>query len=847
MRRILVCLLILGSGAAAAPGQSASADPESFFELTIRPVLAGTCFKCHGEKKTSGGLRVDSRGALLKGGDSGPAVVPGDPSRSLLIAVLRHSAGDIKMPPGRKLAEAALADFETWIRQGAVWPVTVSKEPAAARKVHWAFQPVRKAPPPRDPSGWAMSPIDCFIAADLRKHELRPVGAADRRTLLRRLYFDLIGLPPRPEEVADFLADSSSLALAKVADRLLASPHYGERWGRYWMDVARYADTAGDNADYPIPEVHRYRDYIIDAFNGDKPYDQFIQEQVAGDILAARGPPEEYARRVSATGFLALSRRYATAPYELWHLTLEDAIDTTGQAFLGLTLRCARCHDHKFDPVTMADYYALYGIFASTRFPYAGSEEFASMKKYRQDFVPLLPPAQAEPLLKEYREKVRRLPDDIARLEKDSPLAKSVADLSRRCAEKTRALEALRRQDRRTEDGDAARQRLCDVLNLTAELGQLLKERDSVLRQLQEALTRLRLELGDLQRRGLPGTLPGAYAVSEGKPADVCIQKRGDPASPGVQVRRGAIGFLDGRSLHIPPDQSGRWQLAQWLTRPQNPLTARVMANRIWQHHFGRGIVGTPNNFGLRGEEPTHPELLDYLAALFMENGWSVKALHRLIVLSKTYQMAGDFDAANGARDEGNKWYWRFNRRRLDAEAIRDALLLVSGTLELRPPGAHPFPPITQWGWTQHNPFKEVYASRHRSVYLMTQRLQKHPFLALFDGPDTNMTTERRTSSTVPLQALFWMNSPMMRETSEAFSRRLLAAAPETAGRIRLAFELAYARPPRFDERERGRDYLQRYQNELRSMGVSASQAEVEALTSYARVVLSANEFVHID
>ena len=795
MKRILVYLLILGSDAGAAFGQPTSADREAFFELRIRPVLAGTCFKCHGEKKTSGGLRVDSRGALLKGGESGPAVVPGDPSKSLLIQALRHSAGDIKMPPGTKLAEGAIAEFETWIRQGALWPATVRKEAPAAEKPHWAFQPVRKARPPRDPSDWALNPIDCFIAAELRKHELRAARTADRRTLLRRLYFDLIGLPPRPEEVADFLADSSPLALAKVADRLLASPHYGERWGRYWMDVARYADTAGDNADYPIPEVHQYRDYIIDAFNSDKPYDEFIQEQLAGDMLAAKGPPEQYARRVAATGFLALSRRYATAPYELWHLTLEDAIDTTGQAFLGLTLRCARCHDHKFDPVTMADYYALYGIFASTRFPYAGSEEFSSMKKYRQDFVPLLPPAEAEPILKDYREKLQRLPDEIARLEKDSPSAKH----------------------------------------------------DNARRQLQEALKRSRLELGDLQRRGLPSTLPGAYAVSEGKPADVCLQKRGDPASPGPMVPRGTIKFLGGQPLHIPAGQSGRWQLAHWLTQPQNPLTARVMANRIWQHHFGRGIVGTPSNFGVRGEEPTHPELLDYLAAVFVENGWSVKALHRQIVLSKTYQMASTFDARNAARDEGNKWYWRFNRRRLDAEAIRDALLAVSGTLERTPSGAHPFPPITQWSWTQHNPFKDVYPSRHRSVYLMTQRLQKHPFLALFDGPDTNMTTEKRTTSTVPLQALFWMNSPMMRETSEAFARRLLSGAPETAGRIRLAFELAYARPPCADEVTRGRDYLYGYQNELRRIGASPSQAEIEALTSYVRVVLSANEFVHID
>jgi len=272
-----------------------------------------------------------------------------------------------------------------------------------------------------------------------------------------------------------------------------------------------------------------------------------------------------------------------------------------------------------------------------------------------------------------------------------------------------------------------------------------------------------------------------------------------------------------------------------------------VMVNRIWQHHFGKGIAGTPSNFGRRGEGPTHPELLDYLAAVFVENGWSVKALHRMIVLSKTYQMASAFDGGNAALDGGNKWYWRFERRRLDAEAIRDSLLAVSGTLDQHRPGAQPFPPITQWSWTQHNPFKDVYPTNHRSVYLMTQRLQKHPYLALFDGPDTNMTAERRSSSTVPLQALFWMNSPMMRQISEAFARRLLTATPDQTGRIRLAFQLAYARPPGSEEVQRGSDYLQRYRAELQKTGLPPDQAETEAWTSYARVLLGANEFVYID
>jgi hypothetical protein len=819
-------------------------DREGFFEAKIRPVLAGTCFKCHGGKKTSGGLRVDSRAALLKGGESGPAIVPGDLARSLLIQAVRHVRDDLHMPPMQKLPDRTIADLETWVRQGAFWPTVAWKKTPDMETQHWAFQAVKKVEPPVDPTGWAGNPIDRFIAVGLQKHLLKPAATADRRTLLRRVYFDLIGLPPEPEEARSFLADSSPAALATIVDRLLASSHYGERWGRYWMDVARYADTAGDNADYPIPEVHRYRDYIIDAFNRDKPYDQFVREQIAGDILAANESPERYAERVVATGFLALSRRYATAPYELWHLTLEDTIDTVGQAFLGLTLRCARCHDHKFDPVTMSDYYGLYGIFASTRFPYAGSEEFFSMKKHRQDFVPLVPGRQAEPAIRAYRETLLALPGQITHLEKDSPLARYIADLNQSITRKAKELQVLKKG---TAAGrEESRERLRDILDRTSELAVLTKQHDESRRQLNETLSELRAKLIRLQRNGLPVSLPGAYAVSEGKPANVCLQKRGDPETPGPVVPRSAVKFLHG-DLHVPPGQSGRLQLAHWLTRPDHPLTARLLVNRIWQHHFGKGIVGTPNNFGLRGEEPTHPELLDYLAAVFVNNGWSIKALHRMIVLSKTYQMTSDFEPSNAARDGSNRWYWRFERRRLDAEAIRDALLAVSGTLDRRRPGMHPFPPITQWSWTQHNPFKDVYPTNHRSVYLMTQRLQKHPFLALFDGPDTNMTAEKRTSSTVPLQALFWMNSPMMRQTAESFARRLLRAGPEMNGRICRAFELAYARQPTPEELRHGSEYLEQYRLELQKTSLPTEQAEMEAWTSYARVLLSANEFVYID
>lgn len=787
MRAVTVLVLAL---TCSVPGEvhadSARDDAETFFELKIRPTLAGTCFTCHGGKKTSSGLRVDSRDALIKGGENGPAVIPGEPGKSLLVQAVRYAHDDIKMPPDKQLPEAVAADFAAWVKQGAVWPTSKSSQGFAAQR-HWAFEPVRDVNPPPDPSGWAETPVDRFVAARWRKQGLRPVDQADRRTLIRRLSFDLIGLPPTPEDAAQFIADDSPSALVRVVDRLLASPHYGERWGRHWMDVVRYADTAGDNADYPIPEVALYRDYIIDAFSADKPYDEFVREQVAGDILARDGPRSKFAERVIATGFIALSRRYATAPYELMHLTLEDSIETTGRAFLGLTLRCARCHDHKFDPVTTRDYYALYGIFASTNYPYAGSEEFQSMKRPREHFAPLVPPEEAAPRLKTYKERLQSLETEIKGLEKDP-------------------------------------------------------KKD------QAKLNRLRSEQLILQRLGLPPEMPTAYAVSEGTPTRAAIQRGGDPASAGAIVPRGIIQYLAGPSPQPFPDNaSGRRQLADWLTSPDHPLTARVMVNRIWQHHFGRGIVASSSNFGLRGDEPTHPELLDWLARRFVESGWSVKAIHRLIVLSKTYQLASKLDDSDAATDPGNRWLWRHDRRRLDAESIRDGMLAVSGRLiETRPP-AHPFPSIDQWHWTQHNAFKEVFGSRYRSVFLMTQRLLRHPYLALFDGPDTNHSTDVRSSSTVPLQALYLMNNPFVHEQAEAFADRLLAGSKNPAARVTLAHELAWGRRPDASETQNGLEYLRRYGEELKRAGAPNDRLERETWASLARVLLTANEFLYVD
>ena len=394
IRSTLSAVLFLGllPLAAVAADPRASRPDSDFFETQIRPVLMEACFKCHGGETVSHGLRVDSREALLKGGENGSAIVPGEPEKSPVIQVIRERHGAIKM--GKTLPDDIVANFVRWISDGALWPSPASRD-RLSNMSHWAFAPVRDVSPPDAGSEWSDHPIDRFIYAKLSEQELAPARKADPQTLIRRVYFDLVGLPPTPEEVEAFVHSQSASSWEQLIEQLLASPRYGERWGRHWLDVVRYADTAGDNADYPVPEARLYRDYVIDAFNMDKPYDEFVQEQLAGDILAGQGP--EYAERVIATTFIGLSRRYATAPFELMHLTIEDSIETTGRAFMGLTLRCARCHDHKYDPVTKEDYYALYGLFESTRYPYAGSEEFQSKNFDRSGFVPLLPPGEAAP------------------------------------------------------------------------------------------------------------------------------------------------------------------------------------------------------------------------------------------------------------------------------------------------------------------------------------------------------------------------------------------------------------------------------------------------------------------
>jgi len=721
-----------------------AADPTEHFEAKVRPLLVRSCQKCHGPEKQRGGLRLDTKAGWQAGGESGPVIVPGKPDESLLIKALRHPDPKLRMPPNEKLADHEIAALVEWVKDGATDPRVGAAQLGGmtldAAKKWWSFQPVKRPAVPTIPNSAFRNPIDSFLVAKLSDKGLSLSPPADKRTLLRRVTYDLTGLPPTPDELDAFVKDDSGEALAKVVDRLLASPQYGERWGRHWLDLVRYADTAGENSDHPLPHAWRYRNWVIDAFNRDHPYDQFLRDQIAGDLLwkdppkvatpgwemlaPFRTPPPAFDSRV-ATGYLAIARRFGHDTDKDMHLTFEDTIDTVGKTLLGLSIGCARCHDHKYDAITAKDYYALYGIFESTRFAFPGCE-------------------------------AKQQPRDLVRLQP------------------------------------------------------------------------LRPEL--------------AYAVVDGTVKNAKLQLRGDPEKPGPEVPRRWLEVLGGQL--VPANSgSGRLQLAGWIASPENPLTARVMVNRIWQNHFGKGLVQSPNDFGARGLPPTHPELLDWLAAEFVASGWSIKHLHKLIVLSAAYQQGSVSRPDALKADPNNDLYWRFDRRRLTGEEIRDSLLVVSGQLDRTPGGAHPFPPEKSWGFTQHNPFNTIYETDRRSVYVISIRNRRHPFLGLFDGADPNATTPQRQVTTVPTQALYFLNDPFFHKQAEKLASRVLVKADD-ATRLNELFLLALLRSPTAKDRATADAFLSRYSSQLTDPPAERPKIAWTALT---RVVLASNEYLYLD
>jgi mono/diheme cytochrome c family protein len=718
---LLGACLFLPVAARTAEPKPSPAQAE-FFEKSVRPVLADNCFDCHGPRKQKGGLRLDSRAALLSGGDSGPAVVPGKPDKSLLITAV-HYDDNPRMPPRNKLKPEQIAALTDWVKQGAPWPAAAAeiRPPAPAGNAiqisakdrdFWSFRPVVDPPPPRvNDAAWPRTSIDHFVLARLEAAGLRPAPPADKRTLLRRATFDLTGLPPTPEEIDAFLADDSPRAFERVVERLLSSPHYGERWARHWLDVARYGeDQAHTFQARKYPYGYRYRDWLVRAFNADLPYDRFIKEQLAADLLG--GPDRQ--ENLAALGFFALGPVYYGDPRKLDQY--DDRIDTLTRGVLGLTVACARCHDHKFDPIPTRDYYGLAGVFASTDY----------------EAVPV------------------GTPEEVAKAKKEMAAAPKG------------------------------------------------------------------------KNKNAPPKFPVIHALKEGQPVTLRVHLRGNPATLAEEAPRRFLSVLspDGKPF---TKGSGRLELAEAIASPDNPLTARVMVNRIWQHHFGKGLVRTPSNFGALGERPTHPELLDHLAKRFLASGWSVKALHREILLSAAYQQSGQLNEAAWKIDPEDKLLWRFAPRRLEVEAWRDAMLAVSGQLDR----------------TLGGPSLDLARpdNRRRTFYGAVSRHELDPLLRLFDFPDPNITSGERPVTTVPLQQLFVLNSEFMVRNARALAAGLAETKGDDAARIRRAFPLLYGRPATQEELQLGLAFLH------------APQAKdgLSRWEQYAQVLLSANEFLYVD
>ena len=713
---------------------SALSAQEQYFEAKVRPLLIENCYSCHTDGE-SGGLRLDSRAALLKGGKDGVVVNVEHPEQSLLLKAVHYTDQNLQMPPKGPLDSGQVAILEQWIRDGAVWPSKGSETMTATvtekDRAYWAYQKPVKPAAPAAASKWVTNDIDRFVLAKLKEQHLSPVKEADKRTLIRRVTFDLTGLPPTPAEIDAFLADKSPDAYANVVDRLLASKAYGERWGRIWMDVVRYSDTSGEGADFPIPEIYKYRDYIIQSFNQDTPYDRFIKEQLAGDLLPAASEPEHW-RNVIATGYLANANRYEDY--------VADAVDNIGYAFLGTSIACARCHDHKFDPIPTADYYGIYGILASTQFANPGEEE----TRFERNMV--------------YRDpNVVRSPEYLSFEAQLKPVADSI-----------HAVHQLPYFD--------------DVL---------------------PALEARRMALFEHAPQ-----FEDAYAVTEGTPHDEHVQHLGDKKNLGDLVPRHFLQVLGNWRLPANTKGSGRLELANWIASTDNPLTARVLVNRLWQGHFGRGIVATTNDFGKRGSPPSNQALLDYLAVTFEENGWSIKSMQRMIVLSHTYRLSSEMDAADEKADPDNVYLWRHSRIRMDAEEIRDAMLATSGRLDRSPAGPQPFPPPGQWNYSGHVPFHAVYETNHRTVYVMTQRSRRHPYLGLFDGADSAASVAQRDTSITPLQSLYFMNASFPKLCAASLAQMLEGEHLPAAEEIDRAFMVLYGRHAASDEIRHAEDFI---------------------------------------
>lgn len=966
------------TGASAMPGLSAESPPTPeqarFFETRVRPALVEHCTKCHGETKQKAGLRLDNRAAVLAGGDSGPAVVPGNLEESLLLTAISHDDADLKMPPSKKLDARLIADLSQWVKMGAPWPGSEESNAAgpAPRKggftisdqdrAHWAFQPIRRPEAPKVKNGdWMTNPIDGFILAGLEAKGLAPNPAASKEELIRRVFYDLTGLPPTPKEVETFLADPSPTAYEDLIDRLLDSPRYGEKWSRHWLDLVRFAETNSYERDNPKPNAWRYRDYVVRALNRDLPYNRFVREQLAGDEL-----PDADSDALIATGFyrLGIWDDEPTDREAAFYDGLDDLVATTSQVFLGLTVDCARCHDHKLDPIPQKDYYRLLSFFRNINHfrnggptderPIFADDEarnsYARLLKERkqqanaiQDEISGLETEVRTRLEQEqgggasfqqadmdelhyrfYRDTWDLLPDfNLLKPEAKGTLRRPFFDLTPRTRneafgfvfegvlivpedglytfhldsddgsrltvagklvveydgihgigkERTASVALAKgrvpiRLDyfQKTQghglsvawSGPNFGRRLLSIASGTKQAPdfvQLMKrEAKRILgperaKRYQEA----KLALKELEKPVNPDSMALCVTEAGTEAPETFVLLRGNAHVKGDKVEPAFLEVLGGLkpAVSTPPpgaNTSGRrLALADWIAAADNPLSPRVMANRIWQHHFGRGIVRSSNNFGLQGDKPTHPELLDWLAAEFIAQGWRLKPLHRAIMTSSAYRMSSKSNAEALAKDPINDAFWRFEMRRLSAEEIRDSILAVTGALNLKMygPGVYPeIPPEVMAGqsqpgkgWGLSTPEEQA----RRSIYVHVKRSLLTPILESFDVPETDRPSPVRFSTTQPTQALAMLNSSFLNQQAGVLAARLRReAGDDPTKQTELALSLIAGRRPTKADVKRGVELIET----LRSRYNADAD---EALRSFCLVVLNLNEFIYLD
>ena len=925
---------ILAAVGAALPLRAAETDALEYFEKRVRPLLAANCQACHNAQLKSGNIDLSGAEGFVRARDEAALVSADDPDSSRLLAIVGYESR-VKMPPAGKLPPEDIETLRTWVRQGAQWPGAEHHDAMIPKGLegtftedqrnYWAFQPVAQpALPEVRNSDWVLEPVDRFVLAKLEEHGLEPAPPADKLTWLRRATFDLTGLPPTPREAATFLADESPNAHALVVERLLSSPAYGERWGRHWLDVARYADSTGNDEDHRYPYAWKYRDYVIDSFNDDVPYDQFVREQIAGDLLPSSAPDGLNRRGIIATGFLALGPK-AIAQQDkkrMLYDVYDEQIEVVSKAMLGLTIACARCHDHKFDPILTRDYYSLAGIFASTRSfrepthhvsslffkPLVPEEEYALYEaeqrviKNKQIELDNLADAEIERYIdsiahrtadymlgaREAYEDGRDPAEVAAGRDLDEPILRKwiaylkpsgkprvqlaewrVAMSTRREAVAAAYQEqfetALRewhhtiRRWRRSaieliRNGSmppppkprflAGRNRFFyDVYHAKeAPLQFDAEERQRILkRETRETIARLEVEVADLKANAIEEP-PMANAVEDGPVVEQRVFVRGDYSSEGEAAPKVFPAIIAGFDQEPAAGGSGRLELANWIASPDNPLTARVMVNRIWQKHFGEGIVRTPSNFGKLGAPPTHPELLDWLAASFVEGGWSVKEMHRRIMLSNAYRTSSVASAAAAERDPSNQWLSHFNRRRLDVEELRDGMLAIDRSINQAMGGTLQ----SGFGTDRENSDSRLSidptTSTRRMIYLPLRRANLPTLLNLFDFGDAVTSIGKRPVTNVAPQALFMMNSDFVRERAGNLAGQLLAGAHRSdSGRAREAYLRILTREPDPGEVDGAVSYVSGYASRFQG------STPREAWQSYCRVLLASNDFIYVD